>query len=123
MNENTAKLLEQLASKMGTTSKYLWRILIKQTPIDATINLVQSILAIAGAFVLYSIHMKFLDKSNAGSSIYEIFQAAAVIPMVLLSTVSLISIIGVFASMGDIVNGYFNREYWALNKILEKIKS
>lgn len=39
MEEKTIKLIEQLAQKLGTTTEYLWAVLLKQAPIDATVVL------------------------------------------------------------------------------------
>lgn len=33
MNEQTTKLIEQLAKELGTTAEYLWTVLLKQSPI------------------------------------------------------------------------------------------
>ena len=40
MNEQTTILLQKLSESLGTTSEYLWAVLIKQAPISATISMV-----------------------------------------------------------------------------------
>lgn len=44
MNEQTVKLVEQLAQKLGTTTEYLWNVLIKQAPISAAIDMIYCLL-------------------------------------------------------------------------------
>lgn len=44
MNEGTERLLTQLAEKLGTTTEYLWAVLLKQAPIDAIGQLVSIVL-------------------------------------------------------------------------------
>lgn len=39
MNEQTLKILSDLSNKMGTTTEYLWTILLKQGPISGIIDL------------------------------------------------------------------------------------
>ena len=38
MNEATAKLIEELAAKLGTTAEHLWGVLVRQAPISATVS-------------------------------------------------------------------------------------
>lgn len=125
MNDNTAKLIEQLAQKLGTTSEYLWGVLLKQAAIDATTNLLQFFVVIIFGIILYRYHVKLSKKikPNDGyysKNSYEDNDAIAFL-MVALSTVFFILSIVMFTCIGDIINGYFNPEYWALNKILNSI--
>lgn len=39
MNEQTEKLIRELADKLGTTAEHLWGVLIRQAGISGTINL------------------------------------------------------------------------------------
>jgi len=124
MNENTAKLLEQLAQKLGTTSEYLWKVLLKQAPIDATVNLIQITLIMLFGLMLYKIHRKLMkkDEGEYGETGYSKYEEMATIPMIIGGIVFVIIFICAFFCMGDVVNGYFNPEYWALNKVLSSLK-
>lgn len=121
MEENTAKLIEQLANKLGTTSEYLWKVFLKQAPIDATITLVQDVIIVIFGIILYKLHKKFLKKKEIPyrSSMYDdneflrVAMAAGAFIFIIIAAIA-------FFCFGDIVNGYFNPEYWALNKILPK---
>jgi len=119
MNDNTTKLLEQLSQKMGTTSEYLWKVLLKQAPIDATISLIQTILIIFFGLMLYKIHkylMKWVD--SRGYNGYEKYEEAASVPMIVGMIVFIILFIYAFCCIENVISGYFNPEYWALNRVL-----
>lgn len=127
MNENTAKLIESLAQKLGTTSEYLWGVLLKQAYVAATVTLIQTILTIAFGVVLYKLHKKFSKKrstnnSSYSNSLYYKHEEALVIPMIIGALIWTIFFIAAFLCFGDIINGYFNPEYWALEQVLDKIK-
>lgn len=114
MNEQTIKLIEKIAQKLGTTSEYLWSILLKQAHIDATLKVFLLISAILLWILLFKIHLRFHKKE-----VYEEYEEIAVVPMVIATTlITLFSIISFFC-IPDIFNGYFNPEYWALKRILD----
>lgn len=125
MNEQTAKLLEQLANKLGTTSEYLWNILLKQAPIDATVTLLQTLFLFFVGWVLWKVHKKLLSKPTGQDyydSYYKEYDVGAVLPMVLVTVVWGIMMIVCFYYFGSIVSGYFNPEYWALKEILNSLR-
>lgn len=125
MNENAVKLLEQLANKLGTTSQYIWAVLLKQAPIDSTITLVQIIIVGISTYLFYRLHKYLLKVDNIDgykTSRYNHYEIGTILPMVVIGFVLIIFIIACFCSIGDLINGYFNPEYWALSKILESIK-
>ena len=122
MNDNTTKLLEQLAKKMGTTTEYLWRVLLKQAPIDATVTLLQFIAIVLFGYAIWRVHKKLLSEDKDGDTGYYKYEEAAAIPMIIATIVFAIMFLICFCCLGDIVNGYFNPEYWALQKVLSSVK-
>lgn len=40
MNEETSKLIRELADKLGTTAEHLWSVLVKQAPISSATDCV-----------------------------------------------------------------------------------
>lgn len=122
MNKETQQLIEQLAQKLGTTSEYLWQVLVNQAQISATTTLIQTLLIIIGSILLYRLHVNFLKETNKRDSIYYRYEEAVSIPMGIAAFVMTILIVVAFLCVDDIINGYFNPEYWALNKILNTIK-
>lgn len=116
MNEQTVKLTEQLALKLGTTSEYLWGVLIKQAFISAITDLVFFVIAIILGVLLVKIHRYLSDSNNrinyhkTGDSITH--------PMIIFSSLWIIFFLVMLFSWGNIINGFFNPEYWALQKVL-----
>jgi len=122
MNEQTTKLVEQLAIKLGTTADYLWSVLLKQAQISALTDLIYFILISIGGIILFKAHKSF---SKKGEGIYtnkydksEYFG----IVMVIITTIWVILFFIAFFSLGNVINGFFNPEYWALNEILSNLK-
>ncbi len=121
MNDQTLKLAERLAQKSGTTAEYLWQVLLKQAPISAAIDLMYFVLAIIGGFVIYRLNKHFLKLTAQGNNIYKEQEWIAIIMFVCL-VVCAAMIMVCFLSFGNIINGFFNPEYWALDKILSSCK-
>ena len=125
MNDNNStKLIEQLAAKFGTTTEYLWGVLLRQAPIDSTINLIQIALVMLFGWFLYKTHKRLMKKDGDGNyarNSYEKYEMGATLPMVIGAIVFAILIFVSFLCIPDIINGYFNPEYWALNKILSTL--
>jgi len=116
----TEKLLETLANKLGTTTEYLWGILLKQAPIYATVSLIQVLVIWGFGIVLYIIHGHLSNDENEHSyynqDLYSIVMCIVFIMWIILSLLSLFELY-------NIVNGYFNPEYWALKEILDTLKN
>ncbi len=122
MNDQTTKLVEQLAQKLGTTAEYLWAVLLKQAPISAATDLIYLILVIIGGVLLYKLH-KYLSEEGGEykNSIYCDKEELVVIPMVLVTFLWGVIAIVCFFCIGNIINGFFNPEYWALKEILSQL--
>ncbi len=121
MNNQSTKLLEQLAEKMGTTVEYLWNILIYQAHIQAITVLIQMVIIFIATYFLIKLHIKFNKETDDKHSIYYEHEEAAGIPMVIAGIVMAVLIIIAFFCITDVVNGFFNPEYWALQKVLKTI--
>ena len=125
MNTETTKLIEQLAQKLGTTTEYLWSVLIKQAAISAATDLLYLILVIIGLIVLIKLHFKFSIVKGDGwdnRSDYEKSDGLG-IAMACIAVVLGGMFFVCFFSIGDIINGFVNPEYWALDKVLSSIKN
>lgn len=119
MDNNTAKLVEQLAQKLGTTTEYLWAVLLKQAPINATVNLVQIGLIVLFGWMLYRWHIKLGlndDEYADGSGLNSLWMTIGLVVFIILSFCS-------FFSIENVINGYFDPEYWALKKVLSILKN
>lgn len=122
MNEQTTKLVEQLAIKLGTTADYLWSVLLKQAPISALTDLIYFILFSIGGIILFKVHKSF---SKPGEDTWENKydeNEELGFAMCLIAFVWTILFIVAFFSLGNVINGFFNPEYWALNQVISNLK-
>lgn len=111
-------LLQQLADKLGTTTQYLWAVLVKQAPIQATTILIQMILVAIFTVVLVQKHKKYSKEEDP----YDMYDHPGRGPvMVIGSVVALVLLIFSFFYIPEMVNGFLHPQYWALNHILNAI--
>jgi hypothetical protein len=118
MNENTEKLLRDLAEKFGTTAEHLWGVLIKQAPISAASQLfVMAITGAAAAFLC--VVTKRLGAKAAAEDSSDI---GYFISTTLAAIAAIIFTIAFFAGLDGLplaISGFFNPEYWALKQIIK----
>lgn len=113
MEENTERLLRELANKIGTTGEHLWEVLIKQAPISALSDLIMAVLWIT--IIMWT--AKFLhNKSNKWDTViisvlWSIWGLLAIIIAMLFGFI-----------IKNIIEALINPEYWALQQILDIIK-
>lgn len=115
MNEQTTKLIHDLATKLGTTAEHLWCVLVRQAPLSATINLLQLIGACAVAYILVRASIKLWEKEGNGEDCegYAIVATVGAVAACFVAAVTLLYL------PEAIVAGWFNPEYWALKQILK----
>lgn len=127
MNEQTLKLIDSLSQKLGTTSEYLWGILIKQARIDSIIGIGYIILVAGIGYGLWNVHTKLLKKIPSqneyeySSNSYDKYDTVPVIMIIVAIIWFVLAIIG-FCYIGNVFTGFYNPEYWALDKILSSLK-
>jgi len=119
MEENNRKLIEQLAQELGTTSEYLWEILIKQAFIDASIKSISFLAVVIFGIILWNQHKVLIKKDEQGDTPYQNPGISGVM-LFFLSLFVVFFILSIF-SISDIIIGYCNPEYWALKTIFDKI--
>ena len=122
MNTEITNLLATLADKLGTTSEYLWGILLRQAPISATVILIQIIFTVLSGIFLWKLHKYFSKETDERYSMYERSNGGLEVLLIIFSVLILIIGIVSFFQIENVLNGYFNPEYWALNKILNILK-
>jgi hypothetical protein len=118
MNEQTQKMLEQLAAKLGTTVEYLWGVLVKQAHIEFWSDILWYLVTFSIVFVGYKIGSKLWDRANkAKEARYEDeegWQIGAGLTWAVSAIVGLIAVWFIPTTLYKILNP----EYWALEKIL-----
>jgi hypothetical protein len=109
MNEETIKLIRELAAKFGTTSEHLWGVMLKQAPLDALCDLLGFIIWIAVAFMVGKWFSRQDDWDETGRAVGMVLPWAA----------CGIGVIALCCSLSSIVSGFFNPEYWALHHFIK----
>jgi hypothetical protein len=116
MNE-IAPLLEKLAQQLGTTTEYLWKVLIKQAPIDGIVSIGQYVLLVIAAIYWWKLAMwaktKAHEKDYNGETYYILpgITGAALTALIVLA----------FLGLPNTVAAFLNPEYWAFQKVLEVV--
>jgi len=115
--ENLTQLLENLANKLGTTTEYLWGIMIKQAYISGVTSLVWLVIALIGTFFWFQ-GLNYVRKNWK-----ELYDDESVVWWVMCLVVGIIIISLIFIENdSNFVTALLNPEYWALEKVLETIK-
>ena len=124
MNEQTTKLIEQLAQKLGTTTEFIWEVLIKQAYISAITDIIYIVLIIIVGILIFKKHYKFskIYKDDFGTTSEYDESESKIIFMIAIGMLWLIAALYTFFSIGNIIEGFANPEYWALKQILDAIK-
>lgn len=118
MQQFSKEVLERfdiLANKLGTTSEYLWHILVKQGQIHAVELSIGLLLACIGLIVgirlfLNGIKVRKANKKDEDAGLH------LTIPGTLLMVFCTVSIIVISVSLPTLI---FNPEYFALEEILK----
>jgi hypothetical protein len=109
-------ILDRMAETLGTTTEYLWGVLIKQAPLSAIIDVIQySIIIVFWFFIPKS--FRFIMKKVDDDRWEELWYVGPIIATIVLSILSIVA----FFAIHNTITAIINPEYWALNKILSKI--
>jgi hypothetical protein len=103
-------VLEKLAGKLGTTTDYLWGVMIKQATITAVTDIIQYIVLIIVSCLVF----KKTSKYNMNSDKFPF--------MPILAGFLGLMLIVMFFAIPNTITALINPEYWALDKILSAIK-
>ena len=119
--EQVAKLLEQLATKLGTTVEYLWGVLMKQAHVNAIINLsfVGLMLIITITWLAFIPKIIKLDSDDGD---YD-SPSTRTLTWIFFAITNVISIIVIIACLTTAITELLNPEYWALQEILGQLKN
>jgi len=115
MDNQTTELLSKLAEKLGTTSEYLFGVLVRQAPISSSILLFNYALLVVAGVVLYRTHLRLLIKGIYEDEGYRLLMVLGVL---LWSVLVLLAL----CYVENMIAGFFNPEYWALDKILSSVR-
>ena len=127
--ENLTELLAQLAEQLGTTSEYLWGVLINQARVYAISSSLEILGMLIIGYALYRAHKKLsapieIDDhgDNYGdSSLYDRYEEAVIAPMVIGALIWSVMFLISFFIFSNIITAIVNPEYWALKTVMELI--
>jgi NADH:ubiquinone oxidoreductase subunit 5 (subunit L)/multisubunit Na+/H+ antiporter MnhA subunit len=109
MNEETLKLVDKLAEKLGTTAERLFAIMVKQAPLSGAIQVILFLIlmAIAGFFLWKCI--KTADWDSEPRIILGIMSGLAIV----------ILVVTALCSADLVLASFFNPEYWAVKQFIK----
>jgi O-antigen/teichoic acid export membrane protein len=118
MNEQTTKLIESLAAKLGTTAEYLWSVLVNQAYVSGIKSLIGIIISLLVSFALYKVYKFAAKKIDVeGEDDNEGFWAIRI----LTGVAQIIPFILVLYYTSNAFNAFMNPEYWALKELLDTL--
>jgi hypothetical protein len=119
MEQELSNLLKDLATELGTTVEFLWAVLLKQAQVEVILNgilILVTIMACLGSFYYFRwLNKKWEDISYNDNDLWHIF--ISVFLGVFIICLIVFSAIGIYS----MVTALMNPEYWALDKILQKL--
>lgn len=116
MNEQTVKLINELAAKLGTTADMLWGALLRQAPIEAASKCIS--LGVMGAVIAVAVVALKRWKPEEDSFNADVAKPIAV---GVLGVVIFACLLVFWDKLPTITAGFFNPEYWALKQIMRGI--
>ena len=106
--------LIELAETLGVTAEYLWAALLRQAPIDATLNLL-------GGFAFVSLWLFLVWKwPSVDDGDWPLLDPE--VKHIIFGITAAVVVIIIFTVAPTIASGYFNPEYWALTEVLRALK-
>jgi hypothetical protein len=122
MNENTEKLVRELAEKLGTTAEHLWGVLMKQAPITAATDSVIAVIMLGVLWALYRlVRSKTAAPPKSEDDRYpsaEWREEGAFLSWLILAIYGATTVVVVCCTISTVVTATMNPEYWVLKQLL-----
>ena len=122
MNEQTEKLVRELAEKLGTTVEHLWEVLIRQASITAISNgITIAILSLIIFATYYFIKIKTKCPQQTQNDPYpspEWDVEIAALAWFVFGLITLFASIFIMCGIYEIITCLLNPEYWALKQVI-----
>jgi uncharacterized Tic20 family protein len=118
MNDNTTKLLNDLAEKLSTTSDKLWAMLLHQARIQFWTNLIIYAACALISYALYRTCRHLFTRVDKDDQ----FEMPATIAVIISIIFVGVAVIGFLTTLQDTISALVNPEYWALTQILSTLK-
>ena len=108
MNDQTLKLVESLAAKLGTTAEHLFSVVVRQAPISAATDFIMSALIV----IVIAWSFKRVRAYQGDFPVEGVWFAWCLFSIIFGGIA--------FFSIPGIISALLNPEYWALMKILNR---
>ena len=118
MNEKTQEALVALAEKLGTSTEYLWEVLVRQAKYDIIVSVIQMTIMFAIVYWTIKLHIRFSKEDERKNSQYYYKEEILIVPMIFAAITSVIMIVLFLNGFNDLIASIFNPEFWALNRIV-----
>lgn len=122
LEESAARALDGLADKLGVATERLWIALLRQAPVDASVDLFLGL--VAAPLAIWFLARKLARLRAVFEKGDDEFQDALLMIFGGLGLlVACIFEATFFCSLSTILSGFFNPEYWALHEVLGLLRS
>lgn len=120
MNEKTSQLIEQLATKLGTTSEYLWGVLLKQAQVQVISDIVFIVIVSILIIILWKVYL-YAARNGAYSEATTEMTFVYGFPTILAAIALFCMSVAALHDLFQLPTLILNPEYWALKEILNAI--
>jgi hypothetical protein len=117
MSAETAQILEAIATKLGTTTEFLWAILVKQASINGIISCVSLVFCIVLWLLALFVPRHYINKYYQKTKDDGIF----VMYMFVIAGLGLL-LMPIYFNITTAITALTNPEYLALKEILRSIR-
>lgn len=107
--------LDALAAKLGVVTSHLWAVLVRQQQVQFLVDLLYTVVTVAGVVVAAVLLRNFLRKFKATND--EMWAGGAFAAGVVLLIVGICACVNI-ASLMDSVGRLMNPEYYALRSLM-----
>lgn len=121
-SEQINSVINNLAEQLKVPAEYVYKTLIKQAGVNGIIDIVLICMAIAviGVFCLWLKYCINMKKENNGRTDPDDMSGIGLFILGIMAFLAMVVIVG---STIDLITCFGNPEYWALQKILELVRS
>lgn len=106
------KIIDKLAEKLQVPAEQLWKILIKQAPIDSITSITSIVLCSIFIVCLIILFHKIGKRNPYDNDFYILYQSIGVLSLAVIIVIAM-------CYLPMIIAGFVNPEYWALKQILK----
>jgi hypothetical protein len=112
-------LLGKLAEKLNTSVELLWKVLLEQARIEAIMSL--TVVGLLLTLIVFGFYARYA-LIRAGNKNGKLDSGFVFMSWFLLISVVIMMSCGIISETRLALTGFYNPEYWALNRVLEVLK-